>query len=186
MSWATIQNGLQAWVKSATGFDDAHVIWADQSGPRPDAPFIDLRIGTTIPLGAIDELSDNTDLTRDPGSEVELRATCVQEFHLTVRCFTAATLDDSAATALLGRARLALTLPSIRDALETAGVTIFDRGEVQNVSVLKDVKFEGRAMLDVGCYTLEAVSEFVGYIDEVDTVSYLGPPDLGTDDEIDI
>lgn len=186
MSWATIQDALRGWVRDASGLADDHVIWADQSGPRPAAPFADLRIGASIPMGAVDELSDSTDLGRANGQEIELRATGVQEFRVTVRLFTAETLDDNAARSLLGKTRLTLTLPTIRDVLEAAGVTVFDRGEVQNLTALKDTAFEGRAMLEIGCYTIESVSEYVGYIDSVEATNYMGPPALGTKELIDI
>lgn len=186
MSWAAIQDGLREWVRDGAGLADGKVIWADQSGPRPAMPFADLRIGPSVPLGAVDELSDDTDLGRANGQEIELRANGIREFHVTVRLFTAGTLDDTAARALLARAQLALTLPTKRDALEAAGVTVFDRGAVENLSALKDAKFEGRAMLTIGCYTIESLSEYVGYIDSVEATSYMGPPALGTKDLIDI
>lgn len=186
MSWAAIQDGLRIWVRDATGLADDHVIWADQNGPRPAPPFADLRIGSTIPLGATDEVSDSTDLGRPAGQEVELRATSVQEFHVTIRLFTDETLDDNAALSLLGTARLTLALPTKRAALAEAGLTVFDRGEVQNLTALKDTVFEGRAMLEIGCYTIESISEYVGYWATAEIIPELGPPGQGTREGIDI
>lgn len=186
MSWATVHDALRAWVRDGSGLPDGKVIWADQTGPRPALPFADLRIGSSVPLGAVDEVSDNTDLGRPAGEEIEMRAQAVQEFYVTVRLFTAPTLDDSAARALLGRTQLALALPTKRSALALGGVTVFDRGEVQNLSAVKDAKFEGRAMLVVGCYTIESLSEYVGYIETVEAENFMGPPASGTRDEIDL
>jgi hypothetical protein len=186
MSWPDVLDGLRVWVRSATGLGDGNVIWADQNGPRPTSSFASLRIGPLVSIGPVDEVVDLYDAGRDAGQEIELRVQGVRRFTVSVQVFTPGTLDATSAHALLTRAQLALALPSIRDALADAGVTVFSLGTVQNLSALKDVKFEGRALLEIGCYTLLSVSEFTTYIETVEPESFLGPPDSGTTEEIDI
>src|SRR6185295_9743825 len=120
------------------------------------------------------------------GSEIEQRVNGLRSFTCSVQILTSPTVGDSTARALLEKCQLGLALPSIRSALADAGITPYDVGPVQNISALKDAKFEGRALLDVGFYTRLSVSDFTTYIETVEATSYMGPPDLGTSDEIDI
>ncbi len=41
---ATIRAAVAAWVRSATGLDQNHVIWYGQSGPHPSGPFVTMRL----------------------------------------------------------------------------------------------------------------------------------------------
>lgn len=185
--WENVEDAIRTWVKNASGLSDAHVLWAEQTGARPPSgDFMTIRLGDIVPLGAVDELLELTDLDRPAGQEIELRAMGVREFHVSVQAFSAATVRGNTARAQLARVQNALRLPSFRDALDEVGLSPFDAGTVRNVTELVGTKFEGRAVLDVRFYVADTVSEFVGYIDDVETTSYMGPPDEGTLEEIDI
>lgn len=190
MNWNAIENALRTWVRSATGLGDAAVIFADQTGQRPAAPFVTIKLGTIIPLGAFDETRTIYDADADPGEEVELRVSGQREFSVSLQAFstvvTSPTSDTLPARALLGKCQTALQLPTVKAAFDTAGVSCFDVGSVLNLSALVGTLFEGRAALDCRFYATDTASEFVGFIDEVETTSYLGPPDEGTAEDIDI
>ncbi len=72
MQFAPIENAIRAWVKTATGFADALIYFADQSGPQPVTnPFITIKIGGGIrSLGAYDEFTTSTNLANPPGTEI--------------------------------------------------------------------------------------------------------------------
>ena len=124
--WSTVEDALRVWIKTATGLDDAHVIWAEQTGPRPAGTFATLRLGDIIPVGLADDVQDSTDLLAPAGGEITFTAVGTREFRVSVQCFTAATVDDTTARNLLSKAQTALSLPTRRDALAAAGVKRFD------------------------------------------------------------
>ncbi len=186
MAWATIEDGLRAWVKTASGLADSQVIWADQAGARPAGAYITLQLGPIVALGACDEVETHYDEDADAGEEIELRVNGRRSFAVSIQAFTPSVTGASTARALLSTVQTALGLPSVRTALAAAGVTPFESGPVNYVPALVGTLFEGRATLEAQFYTRETVSEYLGYIDTVETENYLGPPDLGTRDDIDI
>lgn len=184
-NWTTIENAIRVWVKAGSGYGDSAVLWSDQTHARPSGAFITVRLGDTVPLGN-DEVEVLTDLGADPGEEIELRAVGRRELSVSVQAFTPGVTGSSAGRGILSTVQTALALPSVRAALDAAGLTPFDVGSVRNISALVGTAFEGRAVLDVRFYTNDTASEFTGYIEDVEAVSYMGPPDEGTADEIDI
>ncbi len=184
--WPGIEDALRTWVKSSTGLDDDHVIWSDQTGKRPTNAYATLRIGALVPIGSVDEVAMITDLGQSAGREIELKVTGSRRFNVSVQLFTPATVSGSSALALLANVQLALGLPTVRQSLADAGITPFDSGAPQNVSALSGTKFEGRSTLEVGFYTLATASEYTGFIEHCTPENYMGPPDLGTRDDIDI
>ncbi len=162
--WATIEDALRVWVKAGSGLGDAKVIWLDQTGARPAAPFIELKLGDIVPLGGVDPVETATDLMRPAGTEIELKVAGVRAFTVSLQAYTATVTGAATARALLSLVQTALSLPSVRAALDAAGVTPFDEGEVHNLTGLLGTKFEGRAALDVQFYVRETLSEFTGFI----------------------
>lgn len=51
IAWFTVQNALQAWVSASTGIPSSRVIWSQQNGPRPAAPYITLRLNNIRRIG---------------------------------------------------------------------------------------------------------------------------------------
>lgn len=185
-NWTAIEDALRAWAKAGTALTDAKVIWSEQTGARPAAPFVTLRIGDVIPLSSVDEVEELTDLDADPGEEVELRAGGFREFTLSLQAFAATVTGANTAREYLTKAQTALALPSVRAALFAAGIAPFDTGTVQTVNAVVGTKFEARAVLEVRFYVHDTVSEYTGFIEEVESTSYMGPPDSGTRGDIDI
>lgn len=166
--WATIEDALRGWVKTATAYPDARVIWAEQTGARPVGSIITLRLSDVGMVGLIDELVTETDLTRAAGEEIELRAEGIREFGVTLQAYGDPVTGLSTARAALAKCQTALMLPSVRDALETAGMTPFSVGPVQNVTALNHTLFEGRAVQETRFYTRASLSEYTGYIASVE------------------
>lgn len=186
LSWEDTENAIRQWVKLASGLDDQHVIWSDQSGPRPTAGHITISIGDTTQVGAVDELQALTDLGRPAGQEIELQVTGLRVMGISIQAFTPKVTGFDCARALLSRVQTGAMLPSIRAVLDSVDVSVFDSGTVRSIPALLGTKFEGRGVLDCRAYVVEQISEFTTFIEKVETTSYMGPPGLGTRDSIDI
>lgn len=194
IAWNNIEDTLRSWIKIATNLTDGHIIWGEQTGARPSdsasAPFVTARLGDIRPVAIIDELTALTN-SATPGQEIELRVTGTREFRVLIQAFHPSVVSSTGspsntARALLSKIQTALLLPSIRASFDAVNISPWDMGTVQNLTELIGTKFEGRAALDVGFYVLESVSERTTYIETVQTASYMGPPELGTKDAIDI
>ena len=184
--FALVEDAIRQWVKAATGYDDDHVIWAYQSGPRPDEAFALIQMGDFLPMGAFDETVDEYDAFGDPGEEIISTVTGVSQFDVTVQVFTPEVTTGAAGRAKLAKCQTALRLSSIRGALDNAGVTPFNIGAVQWIPPLNNQAFEGRASLIVSFYTIDELTEFNTYIETMVPEMFTGPPDSGTSEEIDI
>ncbi len=79
VSWDTIENALRAWVLSASGFADDHVVWAQQGMPRPSDPWISLNIQSINEVGI-----DWTDWENNPFSFTDKTVSAVVGNSLTL------------------------------------------------------------------------------------------------------
>lgn len=70
--WSTVENGIHSWVVSGSGLAADHVIWAQQSGPRPVGVYISLRFITLRTLGR-----DWTNWTNNEPLEVNVSVTAI-------------------------------------------------------------------------------------------------------------
>lgn len=179
INWQTVEQAIRTAVKAGTGLADAAVYFSPQDGARGDAPFVTIRLGGAQSLGSVDEVQETTDLTQ-VGSEIETKVVGQREFSVSIQCFTPKAVKDDSAKARLSRLQTYLSLPSVVDTLANAGLSVYDLSEVREISTVLDTKFEGRAILELRCYVAETATERIGYIDEVEFKSYMGPPDSGT------
>jgi hypothetical protein len=176
-NWPAVENALQGWVKAATGWDNRHVFWADPNVSRPtDAPFCTLEMLTRRSIGSRPAMvqTDHDDAAQ--GQEVELEAVAMLDVTFRVQVFVpparatkpGTPRGASNAATIAERIRIAAALPSNIDRLDTAGVAVHDLGQVDYVPELVGTDFEGRAVLECRFYVADSVSEFTGYIAEVD------------------
>lgn len=170
LNYDTLEAALRTWVTTASGLDNAHVLWAYrayQGGQRPAGePHITLMLGPSVPVG-IDGVWDSTDLTRAAGQEIKLATIAIRAVTLTLQCFGGTPAGAGSAVALLTKVREKLALPSIRTALNVAGISPFAPGAVQTVPQVQGSKLEPRAVLEVRCYVDASESEYVGFIEHV-------------------
>jgi hypothetical protein len=186
-TWQMREDAIRAWVKACSGFGNSQVIWAEQTGARPaESDFITIRIGDIVALGAVDEQIEEFDDSRPAGEEVEERVIAMREFSVSVQMFSNKSIGNGTSRFVMSKVQCGLGLPSIQSSFDDVGISVFDRGQIRNVAELVGTKFEARAVLEVRFYAVETTSEFVGYIDSVEADSYMGPPDLGTREDIDI
>jgi hypothetical protein len=102
---------------------------------------------------------------RASGSEIELQVVGDRECSLMVQCYTAAEYGSSSARQLLQRAQMALWLPS-QDVL-FGPISIFDVQAIQDVPVVLEAGFQGRAAFRVRFYVRDTYSEFTTWIQTV-------------------
>ncbi len=182
MQFAPIENAIRAWVKTATGFADALIYFADQSGPQPVTnPFITIKIGGGIrSLGAYDEFTTSTNLANPPGTEITQLISGQRDLLVTVTIWgeNTVTYAPSAPGSLPGTGGLtavevatkiqtALGLESVRAALNAANLSPYDIGEVRRIDGIIETYFEGRAILEVRMYSVDQQSEANAYFKEV-------------------
>lgn len=170
MEESALQIALRAWVVNASRLDDKAVIWAEQAAVRLPRPFITMRLGSLTPVGGLDEVRYSTDLTQPLGQEMTETVLGRRELGLSLQCFGQ---SDESARQILSRVQTSLSLSAVIDALHEAGISVFDIGQVQNVSVLRETAFEPRALLEVRCYVCESVSESNTYIATVEVTNQL-------------
>lgn len=163
IDWAAVERAVRAWVKTSSGYDDAHVVWSKQDGPRPSRPFVELNFLSLIDVGQ-DATNWYTDLGRPAGEEVELRLQGLRSAVFRVQVYTADATGASSARALAEQIRSKVNLPSILSALVSAGVAPYDQGIVRDLSGVLEAKQEGRAVFDASFYVKQEISEFTGYI----------------------
>jgi hypothetical protein len=186
-SWAALEDSIRTWVVASTGLPAADVIWAEQTGARPlTGAFATLKLGALIPLGAVDEVVSNYDATRPAHQEIELQVRALRECGISAQFFSPEVTGNTSARAYAQKAQSGLALPSVRAALADVGLSPFDRGSVQVLNALIGTKWEARALLEPRFYVMLTDSEFTTWIEHCTPASYLGPPDLGTRDNIDI
>lgn len=170
--WDGVEIAVRDWVVATTGLTS--VIRSSQDGPRPTAPFAEIRVDGLKAVGAVDQLVDSYDAGGDAGEEITRTVSGQRDVPVTVRCYTQSAVGSDSALALLSRAQVGLALPSARDALAAAGLAPFDAGAVKAIPGVLDTRWEGRAELTVRFYLVVEASETTGYIataDVTDTVA---------------
>lgn len=167
MNWTTLENALHAWVVSATGYPANRVLWRDQNANAKVADHITLHLSGPIVLGT-DELKSTTDLLQPPGQEVTLAVSGDREWSLQVECFTGQVTTSSDAKSILSTLQTVGQLPSKLALLDAQGISLFDLGSVQYAPEIREVAFQGRALLLMRFYSRDVASEKTGYIAEVE------------------
>lgn len=166
-AWEDIENAIQRAVAQATGLASDSVIWKYQNFNQPDFDYATVDLGDLITIGQ-DFVKYSTDLTRPNGQEIKQRVVGLREVSLEIEVFTADRLGNESAKPILERARTALRLPSIKHALNVAGLSPFDLGAVHSLPYIPSVNFRGRAVCSIRCNVITPeVVEYCGYISRV-------------------
>lgn len=167
-NWATYEGALREWVLEASGLAAGSIIFAEQDGPRPTAPFAVIRVGDIHALGAVDTNDSTYDPYAPEGEEMVETTRGQREVTVTVQAFTASAIGGGSARALLSKVQTALNSRAIRDVLHEAGLTCFDRGSISVIPAILDTRWEGRAVLTARFYLEETVTYATGYITQTE------------------
>ena len=180
MDWTAIEDALHAWVVASTGYASNRVLWRDQNANAKVADRITLHINGPIVLGN-DELASSTDLLQPVGQEITLYVRGDREWSLQVECYTGQTTTTSDAKSIMSKLQTVGQLPSKLALLDAQGISLFDLGSVQYTPEIREVAYQGRALLLMRFYSRDVATEKTGYIAEVevtDTVAartYIAP-----------
>jgi hypothetical protein len=172
---ASIRAAIMAWVLPASGLANGQIYWADQDAPAPTGNYVALRLPAFLDIGSMHDQNQYIDHSNDmpppaAGQEIEDINGGTAEMTLSIQAFVTpvvGTISSEGAYTLMNAIKGALFLPDVRDALNDAGLSPFDFGQVQNLAQVAGGQFEGRAALDVRFYVPETASERVGYITDV-------------------
>jgi hypothetical protein len=162
----SIESAVRAWIKAGSGFDDAHVFLGDQKVPRPTGPYITIKVMSDKSLGAVAEHFWVYDAHRPAGQEMAITTREQLELSLSIQVFNAATVGSSHAVDVMRRIRASIGLPSIRDAINNAGLGLSGISDIKNLSTLLGTAFDGRASMDVSFYTTCDASEYTTFIEK--------------------
>jgi len=169
-----LENAIRAWVLSTTGLDPSRVWFSDQPVPSPaissSSPRITIGVSNSRKVGQ-DELRHTFDSSRPAGQEIEYQAIGPREVTVSLQAFAA----DGSSFELLETARTGLRLPSVRDALNAAGVGVLREGDVRSLFAVRGTTYEDRALLELVVLVSSSAVERLGYIDRVEVSYGVGP-----------
>lgn len=165
------ENAIHAWVVAASQLAAERIIWSEQAGPRPAGPHVSLQVMDVRQRGqAAVTVRDAPSPT--PGAEIEHAVGLVGRATLSVQVFAgvsggAPTAPDGARS-IADRLRTRSWLPSIRTALNEAGVGILSFGSVTSLPGMAGGLFEARATLTVELALTAQASETGTIIETVE------------------
>lgn len=168
MTIEELENAVRAWVLAGSNLPDGKVIFSDQNGVSPiPGPAAIIRFGDLSPIG-VDATSHDYDVSRPAGQEIEFTVEGVREVVVEVSFFAADTVGNASARATASACATAVHLPSIRDALNAAGVGVMQVSAVRWVPSVDGGKQLGQAVLEARLVLRQTASERTGYISEVE------------------
>jgi len=165
MTWSTVRNAIHAWAVTGSALDASKVVWKGQKTARPAVPMVELGVvKVEATPGWVDTtFADDTATYRYRRLEVA---------HIQVRVFGDSSVGDSFPPATISRMLAYLKLPTSREALEAAGVSVLSHSDPQWMeSVMNGVVFEPRASVTVQFCFAQEVSETGNYIETVELES---------------
>lgn len=168
MTIEALENAVRAWVLTASGLPDGKVVFADQNGVSPvPGPAAVIQFGDIDPIG-LDETTHTFDAGRPAGQEVEFTVAGVREVSVQVSFFSSVTIGDAGARATAAKCQTAVHLPSVRDALNAAGVGVLQVGAVRWVPSVDGARQLGQAVLEARLVLRQTAVERTGYIQQVE------------------
>ena len=176
IAWVALEKAIQDFVVTTSGLGGASVIWADQNGPRPDAPYIDMEL--VLERIGRDWIDVDDAAAPSSGAEIDLKVRGQRRLSIRLRCFGATSVGVTSPKAILNDVVSKSLVPSVQDALVLAEIGMAEFSQIQNVTgVLNSTKLEPRAMLDITAFVASEVSETGTYVSDVDVTDQISVPD---------
>lgn len=178
MNERDIKQALRTWIRNISRLADDKIVWSEQDVSRLSGQFITMRLGDLTALGSADEVTHDYDATRDAGQEIEITVNGQRSLVLSLQCFGEASQTPRS---VLSTLKTSLSLPSVLDLFEAAGLSCYDTGPIQNITALLETIFEPRAAMEIYLYCSEIVSERTTFVetvtveDEINTTTFTIP-----------
>lgn len=168
--WTQIEDAIRTWIKNGSGLPDESVIWAQYGGPRPTDPWISINTTSLDQVGVdFSKRRTNPASNGHDGQELVTTTRGIRRGTLSIQCFAVSPSDGQSAISILTDVVAAAYIPSVRRALDAAGVGLSDFSPVRSIgAVINQTTFEPRAVVDVTFYATSAVDEFTTYIEHVE------------------
>lgn len=173
IAWSTVRAAIAAWVRAGSGFDNEHVIWAQQGRPTPSGPYVELRVRSVRRRGQ-DWLTVTENVGGAPGQEIVHTLRGPRVLTLSMQCFsgTGPNVGAHSPVATLEAVLSAARLPNVHAALATAGVGVVPSADVMGLDGnLGFTVFEPRAIVEVKLHVTSEITELGTFIEFVELTS---------------
>lgn len=163
-----LEDAIFTWVRLASGYAAADIIWSDYEQPRPAGAYLALRISNVRSIGQgwlfVEDAEDPA-----PGAEVVTTVWGKRAGTLTIQAIAGDPTGNASPAEVLETVRTKSFLPSIRGPLNAAGVGIAEFGPVQTVSgVIGMSAFEPRAIMTAELNMMASAEELGTFIETVE------------------
>ena len=148
------RKALVDWVRSVTGFDANHVLWADQDAPRPTLPYALLKILTFVKVGM--------DENRLRDDDVEVDIVGQREMTISLNTLGVSAFENMAAL------QNSLCLDAVRELFNAANLAYASDTGPTDISQLLETVIEPRAQMDIVFHHAQVTTEDQGRIEEVE------------------
>lgn len=169
IDWSTIEDAVRAWVVAGSGLDEQMIFFADQDLPISElAPRVSIRVGDGARVGQ-SALTHEFDAGQPLGQEVMFTTKQMLEVTVDLQSFAPTTTGaGSTARSIMHAVLASLSLPSVREALNAAGLGVLEEGSVQRVPQPRSAVYEDRATAAVRLLVQQEATESIGYIADVE------------------
>jgi len=169
IAWATIEDAIRTWTLKSSPLTADRVFFADQDLPIAEvSPRLVIRLGDLIPIGQ-DSVDHTFDAGRPAGEEIEIEAKGMRTLAVDLQAFAPETVGAGiTARSILATAQAVLSLPSVRTALNDAGLGLIAQGTIQRIPQPRQATQEDRATFSVIFAVSQSVAERLGYIATVE------------------
>ena len=166
INWTEIEDAIHASFVSATGMTATKVLWGEQANPQPVRPFATLKIMSgPVRLGGVDEVRKSYNPAAPLQQEITHEVSGQREITVECQVFSDNVHGANAARAILSKLQTGLFLPTIRYALNTAGLSLMASDSIVDLTAIVATKFQSRANLDLRFNLVDTASQLHGYIE---------------------
>lgn len=167
---------IHQWIKQVTGYNDQHVIRANQTGKRPDYDYATYYcIGGTENEYAYKKKVDEIDGEPIPDDNVEATYTTPEILIYDINVYA---LDGDRKLKDLFKSR---NLLAVRDILKLGNLVIMNRSETRNMIEFGDTKYRPRYQADFRLRTMNEMKETYQKILEIQLTGKWGNLDVVID-----
>lgn len=174
-AWELIEDALYAVVQACFQFPTGGVIWAAQSGDRPNTPDrVSLAIDNLrVAAPATPEVRERVNTPSTPGNEITFSYLNQTDFDLVVDVFTMTPHGLGAARSLASKLVGYLSRESVTTDLEAFGLAVVEFGNIQALPTVLETEYQARARVRVRCRVVDGNEETTTFIETANTaVSY--------------
>lgn len=175
IDFAALESALYGWFYDCV---DIATVWANQDAPQPDYPFAHLILSPITDVGPRELRYADTSGTPAAGEEIEFNV--VQQHEVTLSCTVHVVPEKvgsqplplnpaTYAKAKASAARASLNLPSVKETLCSAGLTVRRIEPLIDISAVIGPDYVDRATFDVVLGLSSCITERTTYIETVET-----------------